>query len=62
MARVAQAFDELSAAHTVWITHAGIIRAAQLIASGVRRVDRAGQWPQEGVACGQWRTVEWVSR
>jgi alpha-ribazole phosphatase len=61
MARVGLAFDELAAsqqAHAVWITHAGIIRAAQLIASGVRHVDRADHWPQEGVACGQWRTLE----
>jgi alpha-ribazole phosphatase len=59
MARVAQAFDELPATSpTVWITHAGIIRAAQLVASGTREVTRADQWPPEGVACGQWRTLE----
>jgi alpha-ribazole phosphatase len=59
MARVASAFDELPAGpDTVWITHAGIIRAAQLLASGVREVTRADQWPTEGVACGQWRTLE----
>jgi len=59
MTRVAQAFDELPRAQdTVWITHAGIIRAAELVASGVRQVSRADQWPQDGVACGQWRTLE----
>ena len=59
MARVAQAFDELpQAPDTVWITHAGIIRAAELVASGVRQVHRADQWPRDGVACGQWRTLE----
>ena len=59
MARVAQAFDELPAGpDTVWITHAGIIRAAQLLAGGIREVTRADQWPPEGVACGQWRTLE----
>jgi alpha-ribazole phosphatase len=58
MARVAQAFDELPAGpNTVWITHAGIIRAAQLLAGGTRKVTRADQWPPEGVACGQWRTL-----
>jgi len=59
MARVAQAFDELPAGPaTVWITHAGIIRAAQLLAGGIREVTRADQWPPDGVACGQWRTLE----
>jgi alpha-ribazole phosphatase len=58
MARVSQAFDELGAADTVWITHAGIIRAAQLLARGIREVERADQWPLDATACGQWRTLE----
>lgn len=59
MTRVAQAFDELPAGpHAVWITHAGIIRAAQLVAGGIREVTRADQWPQDSTACGQWRTLE----
>jgi alpha-ribazole phosphatase len=58
MGRVGQAFDELGAADTVWITHAGIIRAAQLLAQGIRQVERADQWPLEATACGQWRTLE----
>lgn len=59
MARVAEAFDELPVRQdTVWITHAGIIRAAQLVHGGIRQVNRADQWPQDGVACGQWRTLE----
>ncbi len=59
MARVGQAFDELpDAPDHVWITHAGIIRAVQLLAGGVRQISRADQWPQDGVACGQWRTLE----
>ncbi len=57
MARVGQAFDELGDADTVWVTHAGIIRAAQLLAQGIREVDNAGQWPLEATACGQWRTL-----
>jgi alpha-ribazole phosphatase len=61
MARVGEAFDELVAGtnppDTVWITHAGIIRAAQLLARGVRQVARADQWPLDGTACGQWRTL-----
>ena len=62
MARVARAFDELPAVpHTVWITHAGIIRATQLVAQGIRQVAHAGQWPLDGVACGQWHTLELAS-
>ena len=64
MDRVALAFDELlvaanrpGAPHTVWITHAGIIRATQLLAQGIRQVSRAEQWPLDGTACGQWRTL-----
>ncbi len=62
MERVGQAFDELrkndADADAVWITHAGIIRAAQLLARGVRHVERADQWPLDATACGQWRTLE----
>ncbi len=65
MARVAQAFDEMlvaaskpAAPQTVWITHAGIIRATQLLARGIRQVTRADEWPQDGTACGQWRRLE----
>ena len=51
MRRVAAAFDETCAAlapgrDTVWITHAGVIRATILIASGVRCVASAAQWPR----------------
>ncbi|MES2687733.1 MAG: histidine phosphatase family protein [Pseudomonadota bacterium] len=58
MTRVGEAFDELGDADTVWVTHAGIIRAAQLLARGIRQVERADQWPLEATACGQWRTLE----
>ena len=55
MARVATAFDAIDPAqNTLWITHAGVIRAAQLIASGVRRIKQADQWPAGAPACGQW--------
>jgi len=59
MARVGDAFDALAGpADAVWITHAGIIRATQLIAQGIRQVSLADQWPLDGLACGQWRTLE----
>ncbi len=59
MARVAEAFDELQGpADTLWITHAGVIRAAELIARGVRQIASADQWPTEAPAYGQWCTLE----
>lgn len=56
MQRVASAWDEASAAGgpTVWITHAGVIRAASLLAQGVRVIERADQWPAGAPAFGQW--------
>ena len=55
MARVAAAFDALSPTQdTLWITHAGVIRAATLIASGVRSITQADQWPSDAPAYGQW--------
>jgi alpha-ribazole phosphatase len=43
---------------TLWITHAGVIRAAQLLARGVRRVERAAQWPLEAPKYGQWQVLD----
>ena len=55
MARVASAIDELDLANdTVWITHAGVIRAATLIAQGIRHISQADQWPMAAPAYGQW--------
>ncbi len=41
----------------VWITHAGVIRAASLLAHGQRHVTEARQWPQAAPAWGQWTTL-----
>jgi len=55
MARVAKAFDELDPAKdTLWVTHAGVIRAATLIAQGIRHISRADQWPTDAPSYGQW--------
>ena len=55
MARVASAFDDLDPARdTLWITHAGVIRAATLIAQGVRHISRADEWPLDAPGYGQW--------
>lgn len=37
----------------VWVTHAGVIRAATLLAQGVRRVDDAALWPNTTLAFGK---------
>ena len=57
MGRVGHAIDDLPPADHVWITHAGVIRAAQLLAQGVRHVERADQWPVDAPAFGQWCTL-----
>jgi len=60
MARVAALWREASGAaqDQVWITHAGVIRAASLLARGVRRIDVASQWPSAAPGFGQWLTVD----
>ena len=55
MARVGSAFDELDPAKDMlWVTHAGVIRAASLIAQGIRQISRADQWPIHAPSYGQW--------
>ena len=61
MARVAGAFDAVrhcGDADVAWIAHAGVGRAAQLLAAGVRQVAQAGDWPKAGLAFGGWAVVE----
>lgn len=60
MARVAPAWSEsLSApAAPVWITHAGVVRAARLLAKGQRGPITAQQWPREGLATGEALCLE----
>lgn len=56
MQRVASAWDETKqeGRDAVWITHAGVIRAATLIARGERQVAQATQWPRDAPAFGRW--------
>ena len=42
----------------VWITHAGVARAAHLLAQGIRSVDSASQWPKDAPGYGQWCCVD----
>ncbi|CDS51378.1 Alpha-ribazole-5'-phosphate phosphatase [Polaromonas sp. CG9_12] len=59
MARVGAAFDALPDQGTaLWITHAGVIRAAELLGNGVRHIERADQWPLQAPNYGQWRTLD----
>ena len=72
MARVGAAFEGLTPQSQIpamvprtmaqdsgvlWITHAGVIRAVELLAQGVRHIERANQWPVEAPKYGQWRTL-----
>ncbi len=59
MVRVAAAFDALDPTKdTLWITHAGVIRAATLLAQGVRHISAADQWPIAAPTYGQWCKLE----
>ena len=58
MARVGSAFDDISGPQTLWITHAGVIRAVHLLAQGVRHIARADQWPADAPNYGQWRSLD----
>lgn len=60
MARVAGAWDEwrASGSDRIWITHAGVIRAALLLSRGVRRPASAADWPSEALAYGQVRAID----
>ena len=59
MGRVALAWDEFQnqGQDTVWITHAGVIRAVSLLTQGVRHIDTAAQWPAQAPGFGQWVVV-----
>ena len=43
---------------SLWITHAGVIRAVSLLQQGITQVEHATQWPREVPAFGQWVCVE----
>lgn len=60
MARVGSAFHECPPGdNLLWITHAGVIRAATLLAQGLRQIEHARQWPLQAPKYGQWQTLEW---
>ena len=40
----------------LWVTHAGVMRAARLLAAGTRELATAAQWPRKAIAFGEhWR-------
>ena len=56
MARVGAAWFEArhSAVPSAWLSHAGVARAAQLIARGQLVVHSGADWPQHGLAFGEF--------
>jgi alpha-ribazole phosphatase len=60
MQRTGAAFDEWRASgqDAVWVTHAGVMRAVQLLHRGVRRVDAAAQWPSSPIDYGACLLIE----
>jgi len=56
MARVGAAWDETQAQgkDAVWLTHAGVIRAATLLSQGIRSLSDAQHWPQQAPGFGEW--------
>jgi alpha-ribazole phosphatase len=59
MLRVSAAWAECvdGGATAAWITHAGVIRAVRLLASGLHTISRADQWPLEAPAFGGWELI-----
>lgn len=61
MQRVGQAYGQTRQAgrDTVWITHAGVIRAVRLLHAGVAQVTMASQWPATAPGFGAWELLDW---
>jgi len=58
LARVAPAWDQAAAVPCAWITHAGVIRAALLLAQGQRQLERPDQWPRQAPGFGEWTMLQ----
>jgi alpha-ribazole phosphatase len=56
MARVGAAWDawRASGRDAVWVTHAGVMRAALLLNEGVRCPEAAAEWPTRSIGHGEW--------
>ncbi|MDE2418123.1 MAG: histidine phosphatase family protein [Burkholderiales bacterium] len=57
--RVAGVWAEACALQSpsAWITHAGVIRAANLLSQGQTTVTQADQWPREAPGFGAWQAL-----
>ena len=63
MQRVNEAlFDSKKQSHedALWITHAGVIRAVDLLQRGVQHVSHANQWPREAPEFGQFKYFQLI--
>lgn len=60
LTRVSCAFAEAreSTHDVLWITHAGVVRAARLLQQGAGVPANAAQWPAEGLAPGDWAVLD----
>jgi alpha-ribazole phosphatase len=56
MSRIAEAHDEWLARprDTLWVTHAGVLRAVTLLQRGIRCPAVAGDWPSGEMPFGNW--------
>ncbi|RZL64609.1 MAG: phosphoglycerate kinase [Variovorax sp.] len=63
MQRIGAAYDgwRASGCDALWITHAGVMRAVQLLHSGVREVERADQWPSQPIGYGECQCIDIAS-
>jgi alpha-ribazole phosphatase len=59
MDRVALAWDDFQRGgrDSIWITHAGVMRAISLLTQGTRQITNAAQWPAQAPGFGQWMVV-----
>jgi len=60
MARVGSVWALAQAAPgpVVWVTHAGVIRAAILLSAGTSVIHRADQWPAQAPGFGDWLRLD----
>ncbi len=60
LADTREALAQVGGSHAVWVTHAGVIRAAQFLrVHGHRPVAGAHEWPQDAPAPGGWTLLRW---
>jgi alpha-ribazole phosphatase len=61
LARVADLWDvarQLPEENHVWITHAGVACATQLLSKGFRSAVSASQWPKDAPGYGEWLRID----